>query len=114
MADFTAMKNTGPNATAVMKGLVRAAMQESGAEAYAQTCEMIAVTPAPEWEKITAKAMIIAGKHDQISSVAQAEKIAGFLTKADSVKVVPVEAGHQPAIEVSDETLSLVKRFLEL
>lgn len=52
-------------------------MQESTPEGYARTCEMMAVTPAPEYGSVKTKVLIIAGKHDQISSVSTAEKIAG-------------------------------------
>lgn len=71
------MKNTCHLSSITAKALVRTAMQESSAEGYAQTCEMIAVTPSANFDNITVKTLIIAGKHDQISSVAAANTIAG-------------------------------------
>lgn len=52
-------------------------MQESSAEGYAQTCEMMAEAPSADWSKIDSRVLIIAGLHDQISSVAAARTIAG-------------------------------------
>ncbi|KAK4704417.1 hypothetical protein P7C70_g1791, partial [Phenoliferia sp. Uapishka_3] len=113
MADFTSIKNTSPNASLLARALVRTAMQESTAEGYAKTCEMIAVTPSPDWRRITSKVLVIAGKYDQISSVEAGEAIARCLVEAESVKVETVEAGHQPAVEVPDVVLALLQAFFQ-
>ncbi|KAI5480542.1 hypothetical protein MNV49_000238 [Pseudohyphozyma bogoriensis] len=112
MADFTAIKNTGPSASCVARALVRSAMQLSTPEGYAQTAEMIGATPPADFGKIVAKVLLIAGVHDQIASVAAAETIASQLTSAASTKVAGVEAGHQPAVEVPDAVVALLKEFL--
>ncbi|KAM0753183.1 alpha/beta-hydrolase [Meredithblackwellia eburnea MCA 4105] len=112
MADFTAMKNTAPNSSFTARALVRSAMQESSAEGYARTCEMMAKTDSPDWSKIVTKVLIIAGLHDAISSVQAAETIKGCLTSAESSRVEAVEAGHQPAVECPETVLSLMKEFL--
>ena len=52
-------------------------MQEQNDEGFAQTCEMHAETPSPDWGKITARCMIIAGKHDRVSDLAAAKTIQG-------------------------------------
>ncbi|GAA5826493.1 hypothetical protein JCM11251_002397 [Rhodosporidiobolus azoricus] len=113
MADFTAMKNTAPSSSLVARALVRTAMQESTAEGYAKTCEMIARTGSADWSKIKVKTLIVAGKEDQISSVEAAETIKGCLTAAESVRVVPVDAGHQPAVECPEVVLRLLQEFVE-
>ncbi|GAA6003083.1 hypothetical protein JCM10207_001976 [Rhodosporidiobolus poonsookiae] len=113
MADFTAMKNTAPSCTSpIARALIRTAMQESPAEGYAKTCEMVSRTGPPAWDRIGVRTLIIAGEEDQISSVEQAEAVKGCLVSAKSVKVVPVAAGHQPAVECPETVLSLLTEFL--
>ncbi|GAA5872918.1 hypothetical protein JCM8547_003264 [Rhodosporidiobolus lusitaniae] len=112
MADFAAIKNTSPTSSLLARTLVRTALQESSPEGYAKTCEMIARTPSADWEKISVRTMIIAGQEDQISSVGQAQKIKACMVKAESVEVVPVDAGHQPAVECPEKVLELLQTFL--
>ncbi|GAA6043626.1 hypothetical protein JCM8097_008296 [Rhodosporidiobolus ruineniae] len=112
MADFTAMKNTAPLSSVLARALVRTAMQESTPEGYAQTCEMISRTGAPDWAKIEVPVRIVAGREDQISSVEQGEKVKASLTASESIEVIPVDAGHQPAIECPETVLSILKDFL--
>ncbi|GAA5896392.1 hypothetical protein JCM6882_001002 [Rhodosporidiobolus microsporus] len=112
MADFTAMKNTAPTSSLLARTLVRTAMQESTAEGYAKTCEMISRTGSADWSKIKVKTLIVAGKEDQISSVEAAETIKSCLTAAESAEVVPVAAGHQPAVECPEVVLKLLQDFL--
>ncbi|ORY60380.1 Alpha/Beta hydrolase protein [Leucosporidium creatinivorum] len=112
MADFTAMKNTRPSSTLLQRALVRTAMQESSPEGYAQACEMISRTGSADWSKIVAPVLVIAGREDQISSLKAAEEVASCLVKTKSVKVVEVEAGHQPAVECPEVVLSLLEEFL--
>ncbi|GAA5971174.1 hypothetical protein JCM11641_004172 [Rhodosporidiobolus odoratus] len=112
MADFTANKNTAPNASLLARTLIRTVMQESSPSGYAKTCEMLARTPSPEWDRIGARVLVIAGNEDKISSVEAAERVAACLTSADSVKLVAVDAGHQPAVEIPEVVLSLLSDFL--
>lgn len=72
-----AAKNTRPSSTLLQRALVRTAMQESSPEGYAQACEMISRTGSPNWDKITSRVLVIAGREDQISSFKAAEEVAG-------------------------------------
>lgn len=107
-----AVKNTRPSSTLLQRSLVRTAMQESSPEGYAQACEMISRTGSSDWSKIVAPVLVIAGREDQISSLKAAEEVAGCLVEARSVKVVQVEAGHQPAVECPEVVLSLLEEFM--
>ncbi|GAA5900113.1 hypothetical protein JCM8208_002018 [Rhodotorula glutinis] len=112
MADFTAKKNLRPSTTRIERALVRTAMQQSSREGYALLCEMLARTPAPDWARIGAPVLVVAGREDRISSVEAAETIRGCLTSSKGASVVAVDAGHQPAVECPDVVLALLLDFL--
>lgn len=131
MATNTASRNVRARATRAELAAVRASVQLSSGEAYAQTCEAVQAAPGVELDRLDMPVLVIAGRHDVISNAANAQKLIGasldsalvnvgdsYVTRTDGLTRSPktvlevVEAGHQPALEAPDKVIELVTAFL--
>jgi 3-oxoadipate enol-lactonase len=81
------------------KDAVRSAVLASDSEGYAATCEAIVDLEHkdPQYERITAPAVFVAGDLDLISPVGRSQELSLLLGGTSWVEIV--RSGHQPILE---------------
>lgn len=95
----------------LLRPLVRHLLLAQNAEAYARACEALAAATNPDLSTITAKALLITGDQDGVSTPATNEAIAAELQHAQRHTINGI--GHWTVLESPAPVTELISSFLQ-
>ncbi|KAF1969460.1 alpha/beta-hydrolase [Bimuria novae-zelandiae CBS 107.79] len=96
-----------------LRQAVAKAVALSDSEGYAQTCEAVVGLDHkdPDYSRITAPTMLVAGDLDTLSPIAKSQTLSELIAGKSWVEVV--KSGHQPILEDTSAVAAAVNKLLQ-
>ncbi|RMD41034.1 hypothetical protein DV735_g4092, partial [Chaetothyriales sp. CBS 134920] len=113
MANTVPEGATGSKATPLQKAFIRELLLGQTTEGYVANCKAIQNATAPDYAKVTAPILIIAGDEDKSAPLEGVKTIYQGLGSSDKKLEVLKGVGHWIAIESPDEAGPLIKTFVD-
>ncbi|RMZ78378.1 hypothetical protein DV738_g3940, partial [Chaetothyriales sp. CBS 135597] len=104
---------TGSKATPLQKALIREMLLGQTTEGYVAHCKAIKNATPPDYAKVTAPILVIAGDEDKSAPLTGVQTIYQALGSSDKKLEVLNGVGHWIAVESPDEVGPLIKTFVD-